>query len=108
MVWLGDLLKRQVRETDIVGRHTDNAFVALLPDSGQREAAEVGIRMREAIYKAGSLKDIEVNLGAATSPGDGDSFEELLHVALEDCAADANSIGLISRSMGDTLITGTL
>jgi diguanylate cyclase (GGDEF)-like protein/putative nucleotidyltransferase with HDIG domain len=108
MVWLGDLLKRQVRETDIVGRHTDNAFVALLPDSGQREAAEVGIRMREAIYKAGSLKEIEVNLGAATSPGDGDSFEELLHVALEDCAADANSIGLISRSMGDTLITGTL
>ena len=108
MARVGELLKHQVRETDIVGRHTDNAFVALLPDSGQREAGEVGGRMRVAIYKAASLPDIEVNFGAATSPGDGDSFEELLHVALEDCAADANSIGLISRNMGDALITGTL
>ena len=64
--------------------------------------------MREAIYKASTLTDIEVNLGAATSPGDGDSFKELLGVALEDCAADANSIGLISRSLGDALISGTL
>jgi diguanylate cyclase (GGDEF)-like protein/putative nucleotidyltransferase with HDIG domain len=108
MSLVGELLTHQVRETDIVGRHTDNAFVALLPDSGQPEAAEVSSRMREAIYKAGSLQDIEVNLGAATSPGDGDSFEELLRVALEDCTADANSVGLISRSMGDSLITGRL
>ena len=108
MTRIGELLRQQVRETDIVGRHTDNAFVALLPDSGQREAGEVGSRMRNAMYKTNSLPDIEVNLGAATSPGDGDSFEDLLGVALEDCAADANSIGLISRSMGDALISGSL
>jgi putative nucleotidyltransferase with HDIG domain len=106
MARLGEVLKQQVRETDIVAPQTDNAFVALLPDSGQTEAGEVRIRMREAIYKTPGLLGIEVSLGSATSPDDGDSFEELLQASLMDCSAEVNSMDISLRRAGDTLATG--
>jgi diguanylate cyclase (GGDEF)-like protein len=105
---LSETITQQVRETDIVAPQTDNAFVGLLPDSGQVEATEVCDRIRAAIRTSSSLPDISVSLGSATSPGDGDSFEELLQVALLNCSTEDARPELSQPDLGGSLRTGAI
>ena len=99
---LGELIKEQVRETDMVAPHTDNAFVAVLPDSGQQEADEVSIRIREAIARMPGTGDLQVCLGSATSPGNGDTFEDLLQVAQSGCIEGRHTMS----SKAGSVLTG--
>jgi diguanylate cyclase (GGDEF)-like protein/putative nucleotidyltransferase with HDIG domain len=90
---LGRLVKRQVRETDLVARYESNSLIALLPDSGEIEAAEAGSRIGREIVLAGFGHGLSVSIGAATSPDDGDGFEDLLQAAR---TASVDSAGTVS------------
>jgi len=78
---LGRLVKKQVRETDIVARYENSSLIALLPDSGQLEVAEACRRIGSELVLAGFPEDLSVTIGAATSPEDGDGLEGLLRAA---------------------------
>jgi len=78
---LSRLTKKQLRETDLVARYADDTLIALVPDIGQIEVADVCSRIGREIVMAGLAHESSVSLGAATRPDDGDSFDELLQIA---------------------------
>ena len=78
---LNRLTKKQVRETDLVARYDADTLIALVPDIGQIEAAEVCSRIGREIVMSGLAHESSVSVGAATCPDDGDTFEELLLIA---------------------------
>jgi diguanylate cyclase (GGDEF)-like protein/putative nucleotidyltransferase with HDIG domain len=93
LVHLCRLTKKQVRETDLVARYESDSLIALLPDSGQVEASEVCSRIGREIVMAGLANDSSVSVGAATSPDDGDTLENLVRAAR---AASIDCIGTMS------------
>jgi len=92
---LSRLTKKQLRETDLVARFAGDTLIALLPDSGQIEASEVCSRIARETVIGGLGHESSVSVGAATSPDQGDSFEELLHAARAasfDCVATVSDL----------------
>lgn len=75
------LIKRHVRETDLVARYESDSLIALLPESGRSDAAEICSRIGREIMMAGFDHDLSVSVGLATLPDDGASFEDLLRAA---------------------------
>jgi putative nucleotidyltransferase with HDIG domain len=88
------LTKKQLRESDLVARYDDHTLIALVPDIGQIEAAEVCSRIGREIVMAGLAHESSVSVGAATCPDDGDSFDELLLLARK---ASIDSIDTMSE-----------
>ena len=62
-------------------RYDDDTLIALVPDIGQIEAAEVCSRIGREIVMSGLAHGSSVRVGAATCPDDSGSFEELLQIA---------------------------
>lgn len=87
------LVKMQVRETDLVARYDSESLIALLPDSGRSEADEVCSRIGREVAMGGFSNDMSVSVGAATSPDDGATFEDLLQAGR---TASVDSIGTMS------------
>ncbi len=103
------LLKQQVRETDLIARQSANSFIALLPDSGQAEASEVRQRLHDAIASASYAQTLSISTGSATSPGDGNSFEDLLQAAQIECMARCEGItDMVLSSIKDQTVVDTL
>ena len=75
------LTKNQLRETDLVARFESDLLIAVLPDSGQTAVSEICSRIGREIVMAGLAHDSSASVGAATSPHDGDSFDDLVRVA---------------------------
>ena len=93
------LTKKQVRETDLVARFSNDSLIALLPDSGQVEASDVCSRIARETVVAGLAHGSSVSVGAATSPDHGDSFEELLQAARAssfDCVTNVSDLAFVS------------
>lgn len=73
---VADILKRNIREVDLVARYGGEEFVLLLTDTGKHDASQVGERIRAAIeqhiFKAydEALK-ISISAGVASFPEDG-------------------------------------
>lgn len=84
------LIKRHVRETDLVARYESDSLIALLPESGRSDAAEICSRIGREIMMAGFDHDLSVSVGLATLPDDGASFEDLLRAAR---TAKVDSVG---------------
>jgi diguanylate cyclase (GGDEF)-like protein len=92
LAWLGDTIRQQTRESDMLARHSDNGFVALLPDTGLNPALEVRSRIREAISNSEISRKLNISIGTAASPQDGTRFEDLLQAAQIDCAASFDNL----------------
>ena len=89
---LGKLVKHQVRETDLVACYSTNMLIALLPDTGLAEVSDVRARIRHAIYKMEQGTGLQISLGSAVSPGDGNSLDELLQAAKIDSIAGLEAL----------------
>ncbi len=89
---LGKMVKQQVRETDLVACYSTNTLIALLPDTGLAEASDVRGRIRQAVYKIESGEGMQISLGSAVSPGDGNTLEELLQAAKIDSIAGLEAL----------------
>ncbi len=89
---IGALIKQQLRETDMVTRHSDHAFTVLLPDSGRDEVYSVRDRVLEAIEKANLGRNIALSMGWACYPDHGILLEELIESAYMDCITGTESL----------------
>jgi diguanylate cyclase (GGDEF)-like protein/putative nucleotidyltransferase with HDIG domain len=78
---LGRMVKARLRESDLIARRSSGSFILLLTDSGRSEALEVLARMHDTIAQSAGGTTLSINLGAATSPHDGDTLEDLVEAA---------------------------
>jgi diguanylate cyclase (GGDEF)-like protein len=83
---LADVLRQQVRETDVVGRFGGEEFVVLLPGADTAEAIKVAERLRAQVgTMVTSAADVEVtvtvSIGAALLGQHGDELRALLTAA---------------------------
>lgn len=91
---MGDLLKKTLRESDLIYRYGGDEFVMLIPDVNGETGKSIGERVLSAIKdheftfnvpdcndnKPGALK-LTVSIGVANFPGDAKDKEEILSMA---------------------------
>jgi len=85
---LASVLKRTVREVDVVARYGGEEFAILLPNTPKLGALQVAEKVRQAVEKAriGRGEDerargITVSIGVASLPGDATEAQELVDKA---------------------------
>jgi diguanylate cyclase (GGDEF)-like protein/putative nucleotidyltransferase with HDIG domain len=81
------VIRRELRQMDILTRYAGDEFVAILPMASSKMAASIADRMRNAVeeqlfsVRAGTLIGLGVSIGVACFPEDGETSEELLTAA---------------------------
>lgn len=85
---VGRVLRKHVREQDIVGRFGGEEFVILLPETGLEEGRAIAERLRRAVEEnefvvqtTQAAVKVTMSLGVAILPADGKTLEELIHQA---------------------------
>ena len=87
LVELANVLRKTVRESDLVVRHGGDEFVAVLLRTARQDAAEMANRIQREIdnrtfeVSPGRSVSVGISIGCASWSEDGDSLEELLHAA---------------------------
>jgi diguanylate cyclase (GGDEF)-like protein len=82
---LASVLRRTVREVDVVARYGGEEFAVLLPNTPKLAALKIGEKLRQAVEAAGIGRDeqrggrpLTVSIGVAGLPGDATTAEELV------------------------------
>ena len=81
------VVRRELRQMDILTRYAGDEFVAILPMASSKMAVSIADRMRNAVeeqlfsVRAGTMIGLGVSLGVACFPEDGETSEELLTAA---------------------------
>jgi len=84
---VGELIRQRIRPTDVPVRYGGDEFVVLMPETGPLAARKAAERLRGAVKGAVFLESrnlavrITASFGLASFPDDGESAEELLHLA---------------------------
>lgn len=85
LVEIAELLKRKLRETDILARLGGDEFLAILPDTSASQAREVAQRILSALSETLILQEhhfqISTSIGISLFPHDGDNAGVLLKCA---------------------------
>ena len=81
--WVADSLRSMLRESDHLGRHGGDEFIAVLPRTSRAEAQEIAHRIGEVVREAAARAAVypEITIGVATMPDDGDQAKALLEAA---------------------------
>ncbi len=86
--FLGRLIAKNVRSSDIAARYGGDEFAIILPETGHEAAQTVVAKIRQAVasrrdWGGGLLNDVGLDIaaGVASFPSDAHSPEELLHGA---------------------------
>jgi len=91
------VVRRELRQMDILTRYAGDEFVAIMPMASSKMAASISERMRNAVeeqlfsVRAGTMVGLGVSLGVACFPDDGETSEELLSAAARRMQHDKNS-----------------
>jgi diguanylate cyclase (GGDEF)-like protein/putative nucleotidyltransferase with HDIG domain len=91
------VVRRELRQMDILTRYAGDEFVAIMPMASSRMAASISERMRNAVedqlfsVRPGTMVGLGVSLGVASFPDDGETTEELLTAAARRMQRDKNS-----------------
>jgi len=72
------VLRRDVRNVDLVARYGGEEFVVLLPQVGRADAVKVAEKLRAAVQAEHFDEPITISLGVANYPEDSHSVTELL------------------------------
>jgi diguanylate cyclase (GGDEF)-like protein len=96
-----EIIRKSLREMDIVARYGGEEFCAVLPDTAKEEAVAVAERIRAEIETeefSGQhrlpMKKLTASVGIASFPGDGRTFTALVHasdVALYQAKAEGRN-----------------
>ena len=90
------VVRRELRQMDILTRYAGDEFVAIMPMASSKMAASISERMRNAVeeqlfsVRAGTMVGLGVSLGVACFPEDGETTEELLSAAARRMQTDKN------------------
>ena len=78
---LGELLKTQIRETDMAARYGGEEFAVVMSNTGLEKAVQISERIRQTIqsYSFGDKNfSMTASIGIAMYPSDADSFNQLI------------------------------
>ena len=87
LVHVGATLKKNVRDTDFVGRFSDDEFIILLPEAVNEAALNAAERVRDAFEKAIftarrlGRKKVTLSIGVVTYPSSAETLSVLLEQA---------------------------
>ena len=90
------VVRRELRQMDILTRYAGDEFVAIMPMASTKMAASISERMRNSVeeqlfsVRAGTMVGLGVSLGVACFPDDGETSEELLSAAARRMQQDKN------------------
>jgi diguanylate cyclase (GGDEF)-like protein/putative nucleotidyltransferase with HDIG domain len=91
------VVRRELRQMDILTRYAGDEFVAIMPMASSKMAVSISERMRNAVeeqlfsVRTGTMVGLGVSLGVACFPDDGETSEELLSAAGRRMQTDKNS-----------------
>jgi two-component system cell cycle response regulator len=91
------VVRRELRQMDILTRYAGDEFVAIMPMASGKMAVSISERMRNAVeeqlfsVRTGTMVGLGVSLGVACFPDDGETSEELLTAAARRMQQDKNS-----------------
>jgi diguanylate cyclase (GGDEF)-like protein len=91
------VVRRELRQMDILTRYAGDEFVAIMPMASSKMAVSISERMRSAVeeqlfsVRTGTVVGLGVSLGVACFPDDGETSEELLSAAARRMQQDKNS-----------------
>jgi len=89
-----EVIIKNIRQVDAVGRYGGEEFIIVLPDTGIEEAKNIAERIRVKIYEAkvmGDKRAVTVSLGVANYPNHTTTYEELIEKADQALYAAKNS-----------------
>lgn len=81
------VVRRELRQMDILTRYAGDEFVAIMPMASSKMAASIADRVRNAVeeqlfsVRNGTMIGLGVSIGVACFPEDGETSEELLTAA---------------------------
>src|SRR6201991_4388743 len=84
---VASVIRKELRQMDILSRYAGDEFVAIMPMSSTHMAASVAERIRDAVedqlfsVRTGTMIGVGVSFGVACYPQDGETSEELLTAA---------------------------
>ena len=90
------VVRRELRQMDILTRYAGDEFVAIMPMASGKMAVSISERMRNAVeeqlfsVRTGTMIGLGVSLGVACFPDDGETSEELLSAAGRRMQTDKN------------------
>jgi diguanylate cyclase (GGDEF)-like protein len=90
------VVRRELRQMDILTRYAGDEFVAIMPMASGKMAASISERMRAAVeeqlfsVRTGTMVGLGVSLGVSCFPDDGETSEELLTAAARRMQHDKN------------------
>ncbi|HJS24593.1 MAG TPA: diguanylate cyclase [Pyrinomonadaceae bacterium] len=91
------VVRRELRQMDILTRYAGDEFVAIMPMASGKMAESISERMRNAVeeqlfsVRTGTMIGLGVSLGVACFPDDGETSEELLSAAARRMQHDKNA-----------------
>ena len=91
------VVRRELRQMDILTRYAGDEFVAIMPMASSKMAVAISERMRNAVedqlfsVRAGTMVGLGVSVGVACFPEDGETTEELLTAAARRMQRDKNA-----------------
>jgi len=91
------VVRRELRQMDILTRYAGDEFVAIMPMASSKMAVSISERMRNAVeeqlfsVRTGTMVGLGVSLGVACFPDDGETSEELLSAAARRMQHDKNA-----------------
>lgn len=78
---IAQAVRTAARTEDVVARYGGDEFALILPNSGVSAAFEVGRRLREEVLAAAGAMDVDLTVGIALYPGDGQDVDTLIERA---------------------------
>ncbi|MER3426528.1 MAG: hypothetical protein C4334_00295 [Pyrinomonas sp.] len=106
---VAELIKKQLRQMDVLARFAGDEFVALMPMASRDVAASVAERIRAAVeshrfsVRTGRIIHVGMSVGVAAFPEDGETMEELLESAHRNMQRDKHA-----RKLAPLSDTGSL
>ena len=88
------VIKRELRQMDVLTRYAGDEFVAILPMASNAMGLQIADRMRSAVenhkfaVRADKIVQLRASVGVACFPEDGETTEELLTAAARNMQTD--------------------
>jgi diguanylate cyclase (GGDEF)-like protein/putative nucleotidyltransferase with HDIG domain len=98
---IAQIIKKEMRQMDILARYAGDEFVAIMPMSSATMANMIAERVRSAIesqkypVRTGKTVEIGISIGVACFPADGETTEQLLTAAARNMQHDKHARKLV-------------